>query len=131
MDAERSLRAFFTVLGIVALVAGVYGAATGVGGMLGEARASASVDSELRFFAVSWAAYGALSLWVAPRVAEHPTLVRALAVVLFVAGLARVVSWADVGRPHGVYVAFMAIELLAPPAVWLGQRRLAAPGRGR
>jgi hypothetical protein len=131
VNPERPLRAFFTLLGVVALIAGLYGAATGVGGMLGEARASASVDSELRFLAVSWAAFGAVSLWVAPRLAEHVTVVRALALVLFAAGLARVVSWADVGRPDGIYVALMVIELLAPPLIWVAQRDLAPAGSGR
>lgn len=127
MNAERSLRAFFTVLGLVALVAGAYGAVTGIGGMAGDAAGTASVDSELRFLAVSWAAYGAACLWAAPRVAGHPGLIRALLIVLFAAGLARIVSWADAGRPAEVYIVLMALELLCPPLAWLAQRRVAGP----
>lgn len=122
------MRILLTALGAVAVVAGLYGAATGVAGMLGGDSAGINVDSEFRFFAVFWAGYGAVALWVAPRAAGEPTAVRALALVLFAAGLARTVSWIDVGRPDAPYLVLLALELLFPVLLVACQARIARAG---
>lgn len=121
------VRAVLTLVGAVALVAGLWGVATGIDGMAGDSAGTANVDSEIRFFAVLWAAYGAVVLRTAPRAQREPIVVRALMLVLFCAGVSRAISWADEGRPDTVYVILLALELTVPPLVlWLQAR---APAR--
>ena len=116
------------ILGFVAVGAGLYALLTGVAGMPGEISADASVDSELRFFAVFYVAFGAVAIWIAPRIEAETRLVRVWALTLFVAGLARGVSWLDVGRPDDLFVGLMIAELVIPPVIVVWQGRLAARG---
>jgi len=113
-----------TVLGLVAVSAGLYAVLTGVGGMPGSPAATASVEGELRFFAAFYVAFGAFTLWLAPRLESQTMLVRGWALTLFAAGLARGIGWLDVGRPDDLFVALMVAELAIPPVVVVWQTRL-------
>lgn len=127
----RALQALLTAIGVVAVAAGLFAVVTGIGGMPGDHPASPSVDSELRFFAVFWMAYGVVAIRVAPRAHLQTTAVRGLALALFVAGIARAISWLDVGRPDSLYLVLLALELGLPPLLVAWQARLAAtPGPG-
>jgi Domain of unknown function (DUF4345) len=120
----RALRAIFYVGGVVATAAGLHTVIAGSKSIAGEERANASVESELRFYAAFYLAYGLVALSVAPRAERDPTTVRALAGALFLAGLARAGGWVTVGRPHRVQIALLAIELSAPPTIVACQTRL-------
>ena len=127
MDLERKtwwLRAILTVIGITATLTGIVAVLTGSSGQVGGAQASASVESELRFFAAFWIAYGAAALYVAPRALREIHAVRALALFLFLGGVARGIAWIADGRPHTLFVVLLALELLLPPAVLLLQRSI-------
>jgi hypothetical protein len=126
----RALSALLLVAGAVPIVTGVFTVLTGAGGIPGENETSASVESELRFFAVFWIAYGATVIWTAPRAARETTLVRALMAVLFLGGIARAIAWAAEGHPHGLFIVLMAIELLLPPAIVLWQSRVTSGRAG-
>lgn len=128
MTSARLLSGVLYVGGAVPIVTGVFAVLTGAEGMPGQNEASASVESELRFFAVFWIAFGAAVVWAAPRVARETSLVRALMAVLFLGGLARAIAWAAEGRPHGLFIALMAIELVLPPVIVLWQSRVARGG---
>lgn len=82
-----------------------------------------TVDNELRFFAVFWIAFGVVAIRVAPRVDTETQLVRALALTLFVGGLARAISWLAAGEPHPLFVSLMFLEVLGAPLVvaWQGK----------
>ena len=125
LTSRQLLRALLTIVGMVAAATGIFAVLTGANGMPGEIQASASVESELRFFAVFWIAYGVVALRTAPRVELETTTVRALALAMFVAGLARAVAWIAVGRPHSLFVALMIVELIGPPLVVVWQARVA------
>lgn len=122
--SQRLLQALLTVVGLVAVATGLFAVLTGAAGMPGENEASASVESELRFFAAFWFAYGVVALRTAPRVGVETTVVRALALALFVAGMARAAAWIAVGRPHALFVGLMIVELIGPPLVVVWQARL-------
>lgn len=103
-----------TLLGIVACVAGVYGIATGLDGLAGDSAGTVNVDSEYRFFSALWLAYGLVVLRVAPAARHRRRETRVLMAILFVAGLARALSWAVEGRPDALYVALLVLELSFP-----------------
>ena len=123
--SERLLRGLLRVVGLVAILTGVFAILTGAAGMPGDVDADPSAESELRYFAAFWVAYGVVALLTAPRVATATAAVRGLALAMFVGGLGRAIAWIAVGRPHGLFVALMAIELTGPPLVVSWQSRVA------
>jgi hypothetical protein len=126
MSRSRPLQAVLTVGGVVVVATGIFGVVTGADGMPGDNVSSASVESELRFLYVFWIAYGVALIRIAPHAVTETRAVRALALILFIAGLARAFAWVDVGRPDGLFVALMIVELVVPPLLVVWQARLAA-----
>jgi Domain of unknown function (DUF4345) len=118
---SRALRAVFYVGGMIATTAGLHTVITGAKSLPGEGRANSSVESELRFYAAFYVAYGLAALRVAPRADRDTVAVRRLAGALCLAGLARAGAWLTVGRPHAVQQVLLLIELSAPPAVVIWQ----------
>jgi hypothetical protein len=104
---------------------GAFSAMTGLGGHVPEPWPP-TMDSELRFYAALWGAYGIVLLWVASNLGRRIDLVPWLAAVFFAGGLGRGLSLAFVGRPHPFFLFLMAIELGLPPlllVLWLAARR--------
>jgi hypothetical protein len=112
--------------GAVATGAGMHTVIAGARSIAGQGAANASVESELRFYAAFYVAYGLAALRVAPRADRDHAAVRALAGALFLAGLARAGAWRAAGKPHVGQRALLAVELAGPPALGLLQARLAA-----
>ena len=108
---------FQVVFGLVGLVALTFGALSALFGSAlipGGGTVSASVESELRFYAVWYAAAGVAILWTLRRVEEARPLVRAISGAFFIAGAVRVISIIAVGRPDSIFVVLMVIELALP-----------------
>jgi hypothetical protein len=118
------LRALITLIGITAIVTGIFVVLTGSSGQVDGTQAAPSVESELRFFAAFWVAYGAAALYVAPRAVRDIHAVRALALFLFLGGVARGIAWIADGRPHTLFVVLLVLELLLPPSILLLQRSI-------
>ena len=74
-----------------------------------------TMDSELRFYAPFWGAYGIILIAVARSLPRRAEWVPWPALLFFVGGLGRVVSIAAVGRPHPFFIMLMVIELILPP----------------
>jgi hypothetical protein len=121
----RALRWFVTFLGLVALGAGLSTMLFGAASIVGAGEFTATVDSEMRFYAVWYAATGVVLLRVAPRVRSERTTIRAVSAALFVAGCTRVLSLVAVGRPHTYALVLMALELTLPPVLVAWQARAA------
>ncbi|MGH2756743.1 MAG: DUF4345 domain-containing protein [Actinomycetota bacterium] len=112
--SRMALKVFLTILGSIALVAGLGTVLFGVDSIVGAEPVSGTVDSEMRFYAVWYAGAGVVILRAAARVESAGTTIRAVVVLFFVAGCSRALSWLVVGRPHTVAVALMVIELALP-----------------
>ena len=128
--SASALRAGFYVGGAVATTAGLHTVITGARSVPGKPSANALMESELRFYAAFYAAYGLAVLRTAPRAEEDTAAVRSLAGALFLAGLARAGGWRANGRPHPGQIALLALELALPPLALTVQRRLAASQLG-
>ncbi len=76
-----------------------------------------NVDSELRFYAVYFAAFGTLCLYVFRKPFMHRKLAIALMSVFFIGGIGRVLSYFAVGAPAPVMIALGSIEIIFPPIV--------------
>jgi hypothetical protein len=122
------LSAALYVGGAVATGAGLHTMLAGARSLPGQELANPVLESELRYYAGFYAAFGLAALRLAPR-ADHDTAgVRALAGAVFVAGLGRVAGWLAAGRPHRLQRGLLAIELGAPPLIVAWQSRVATPG---
>jgi hypothetical protein len=119
---RRGLQVILTVLGAVAVAFGGLTVLTGAGGVVDGGPVSASVDSEMRFYAAWYLGAGVLMLRSVGRVeAEGPTI-RLVCVVFLIAAAARVLSIVALGAPHPLFVALMVIEFAIPVVIvpWQG-----------
>ena len=110
--------------GGVAVAAGLHTAVSGARWIPPFRRADPGLESELRFYATFYVAYGAALMRLAARADRDPALLRPLAAPLFLGGLARTGGWARVGRPHPTQVILLALELVLPPLALAEQARL-------
>jgi hypothetical protein len=127
MNREHSagaLRAVVYLTGAVATTAGLHTVLAGARSLPAQRLANPVVESELRFYAAFYVAYGLVALRVAPRADRDTPGVRALAGALFLAGLSRIPGWRATGRPHRAQLALLVIELAGPPSIVAWQARL-------
>ena len=124
------LKAILALLGIIAISIGlsmmVLGAnATGqfFAGLINTAfsqttklngLSSPNVDSELRFYAVFWIAYGVFLVDTARDLNKKIARIPVLAGLFFIGGIGRLLSWFSVGEPHLLFKNLLAIELGLP-----------------
>jgi hypothetical protein len=125
-SSRGALRALFYLVGLVATTAGLHTVIAGARSVPRQELTNPSVESELRFYAAFYVAYGLVALRVAPRADRDTATVRGLAGALGLAGLARAGGWLAVGRPHRLQIALLVIELGAPLPIVAWQARLAA-----
>jgi hypothetical protein len=123
--SRHALTTLLYLAGGVATAAGLHTVIAGGKSVPGQRLANTSVESELRFYAAFYVAYGLVALRVAPRAGHDAAAVRALAGALFLGGLARASGWLAVGPPHRVQRALLVLELAAPPAIVALQARVA------
>ena len=84
-----------------------------------------SLNSQNRFYGVAFAFYGVALYLCAGDIRRYEPILKALIYVFFLAGVARVISWATHGAPAPLVMLLMATELVLPPAllVWLGRSK--------
>ncbi|KQS00284.1 hypothetical protein ASG12_04975 [Williamsia sp. Leaf354] len=118
------VRLFGAVVISIALVHLAIGQSTYIGG----GSVNATMESDLRFYNVLFAAYGAAFIWAANDVEARARIINALGALFFVGGVARLWAWVAVGAPNWFYVGMIPVELVIPIAHALMLRRIA--GRG-
>ena len=123
---RRGLQVALGVLSAIPFLSGLAGMLFGPKTLpVDKSELNATADSEYRFVNAFWFA-SAPVIWSAiPRIERHTGLVRSLTAIVFVGGLARVVSWRTTGRPHPVFIAAIALEFVGVPAVMVWQSRVA------
>ena len=87
---------------------------------------TSTTDSELRFYAPFWISWGGLVIWTALDLRRRLTWTPPLAALFLAGGAGRLISYVEVGPPHGAFVLLIAIELLLPLVMlglWLAARR--------
>jgi Domain of unknown function (DUF4345) len=125
--AGSALRLGLGAGGAVATAAGLHTVLAGARSVPGRPAAGAEMESELRYYAGFYAAFGLAALRTAPRADRDPAAVRALAGALFLGGVARAAAWRAAGTPHPLQRALLAVEL-AVPALLAGAARAASAG---
>ena len=123
----RGLRLLLGLLAVVAVAAGAQTLLFGSNVLPGGGEPSASVESELRFYGTWWLGAGVFLAWIVRDLEDRGRELRAVSAVLFLAGLSRLLAWADAGRPHTLFLVLLALELLLPPTFVVWHARASRP----
>jgi hypothetical protein len=129
---RRGLQVTLAALSAIPLLSGLAGVVAGPKVLPGDtSQMGATADSEYRFVNAFWLATAPVIWSAIPRIEQRAGLVRSLTAVVFIGGLARLVSWRTKGRPHSVFVAATVLELVGVPAVALWQTLIARSSTSR
>jgi hypothetical protein len=124
---KRALRIILKCLAPVLVLVGLLHLVLGpaADAMLGakispEVLSDPALDSQNRFYGVSFTIYGVMCYLCATDLPKYATVLRCILSVFFVAGLARFVSIAVRGLPPLPVLVLLSSELLGPPLLlWL------------
>lgn len=124
---KKAHQVFLGLFGATAIFIASLHVVLGPSAIPGSVPVNATMDSEDRFYATLFAAYGAALLWCIRDVERKGRVVYFLALTFFVGGLARLVSMCAVGLPNTFFVAMTALELLIPFFMAVMQSRISRP----
>jgi hypothetical protein len=105
---------FLVLFGVTAISLACLHIVLGPSAIPGSVPVNATMDSEDRFYATLFGAYGLALLWCVKDVERKSTVVYFLALTFLAGGIARLISIAAVGLPNTFFIAMTALELLIP-----------------
>ena len=112
---RRGLQVFLGLFGVAAILIASLHIVLGPSAIPGAIPVNSTMDSEDRFYATLFAAYGVSLLWCIGDIERKSKYVYFLAATFFAGGLVRLVSILTVGPPNAFFLAMTALELLIPP----------------
>jgi hypothetical protein len=121
---KKFLQIYLGAFGIIAIFIASLHIILGPSAIPGSIPVNATMDSEDRFYATLFAAYGVALLWCIKDVERKSTVVYFLMLTFFIGGLARLVSIAAVGLPNTFFITMTVLELLIPFLVGFLQWRI-------
>lgn len=102
---------------LIAFITGPAAILTGLNLVPDVTHIEAAVDNEFRFFSVFWLAYGCFLVWVSRDLPVRKGFIPALALTVFIAGVARMLSTYLVGYANDIYFYGAVVELIVP-IIW-------------
>jgi hypothetical protein len=84
-----------------------------------ETAADPSFDSQNRFYGITFSLLGVVLLIATTDLRRYAPMVKAVLGVLFMAGVARAVSWCLHGAPSPALIAIACVDLALPPLLYL------------
>jgi hypothetical protein len=124
---EIWLIAFGLICAGIGLAHLLFGTSTIIGG----GSVNATIDSDMRFYALLFAAYGLVFVWCAVDIADRGRVANILGALFFAGGLARLLAWAATGQPNWFYVVMIPVELIIPLVNWALIRQVTGSRRDR
>ncbi len=121
---RKAFQVFLGLFGTTTIGIALLHVVLGPSAIPGAIPVNATMDSEDRFYATLFGAYGVALLWSVGGIEGKSRLVYFLAAAFFVGGVARLVSMMAVGRPNSFFVAMTALELVIPVVMVFMQSRL-------
>jgi hypothetical protein len=124
---RRTLQILLGLFGATAIFIALLHIALGPASIPGSVPVNATMDSEDRFYAVLFMAFGIALIWCVKDVERKARVVYLLMATFLAGGVARLISIAVVGLPNDFFVAMTALELVLPFIyAWLQYRVSAA-----
>jgi hypothetical protein len=123
---KKSLQIFLSLFGVTAIFIALLHIVLGPSAIPGSVPVNATMDSEDRFYATLFAAYGVVLIWCVRNIETKAHVVYFLALTFFVGGLARLISMLAVGLPNDFFVAMTILELLIPIYMTYAQWKISA-----
>jgi hypothetical protein len=111
---RRALQVLLGLFGVTAIFISLLHVVLGPASIPGAVPVNATMDSEDRFYATLFLAFGLALLWCMKDVEHKAKVVYFLMLTFFVGGLARLVSMLAVGLPNNFFIAMTVLELLLP-----------------
>jgi hypothetical protein len=122
---KKTLQYFLGLFGAIAIIIALLHIVIGPSSIPGSVPVNPTMDSEDRFYAVLFAAYGVALLWCIRGIEKKSRTVHFLSATFFAGGVARLISIAAVGPPNEFFLAMTVLELLIPVYMSVAQRRIA------
>ena len=113
--SRTALVGTLAALGAVPVATGVAGGLVGTRAVAGGGRTRPSIDSEFRFLNVWWTAVGPVLWWSLRAPEDRVRTTRTVLALTGAGGLTRLLSCAQDGRPHPLYLAVLGLDLSAFP----------------
>ena len=122
---HRQLQIVAATLAAIPFLTGLAGMIAGPSTLPGDnSRLEPSADSEYRFASTFWFAAAPVIWSTVPHIDKQGPRLRAVCGVVFLGGLARLVSWRRTGRPHPLFVGAIALELIGMPLLVAWQAKV-------
>jgi uncharacterized protein DUF4345 len=131
---RKTLQVLLGVFGVIAIAIALLHVVLGPSSIPGAVPVNATMDSEDRFYATLFLAFGVALLWCIEDVERKSRVVYFLMLTFLAGGLARLISIAAVGRPNSFFIVMTVLELLLPFVYGYLQYRVSAskpPARQR
>ena len=125
---KKSLQVFLGLFGMAAILIASLHVVLGPSAIPGSVPVNATMDSEDRFYATLFGAYGVALLWCIRDIERKSRVVYLLALTFFVGGLARLVSMVVVALPNTFFIAMTVLELAIPFLMAFMQSRISKTG---
>ena len=111
---RKTLQVLLAVFGVTAIGISLLHVVLGPASIPGDVPVNATMDSEDRFYAILFLAFGATLLWCVKNVERKALVVYFLMLTFLVGGFARLISIAAVGLPNNFFIVMTVLELLLP-----------------
>ncbi len=116
---QTALKYLTAIFGIICIAIALVHIAIGPSAIPGSVPVNATMDSEDRFYATLFLGFGAALVWCSQNLRERGGVFKALLLIFFLGGVARIVSAVLVGMPNEFFQILWALELILPPVFWL------------
>ena len=126
----RRLALALRLIGTFAIVTGAGDVLAGArmlemtGAVLGAGAADPVINSQIGYLGAMWAGFGASLWWCARDLRRRGGLLSLLMCAVLVGGIGRIIAAVQYGLGPPLLAFFIAVELLAPPAIILWHGRL-------